>query len=34
MTVPCQVHGDKSTQYGNVAKVIARVNKAGFRVSS
>jgi biopolymer transport protein ExbD len=28
-----QVHGDKSTQYENVAKVVARVSKAGFRVS-
>jgi biopolymer transport protein TolR len=28
-----QVHGDKSTRYENVAKVVARVSKAGFRVS-
>ena len=28
-----QIHGDKSTQYENVAKVVARVSKAGFRVS-
>ncbi len=28
-----QVHGDQSTRYENVAKVVARVSKAGFRVS-
>jgi biopolymer transport protein TolR len=28
-----RVHGDKSTLYGNVAKVTARVSQAGFRVS-
>jgi biopolymer transport protein TolR len=27
-----QIHGDKSTQYENVAKVIARVSQAGFQV--
>jgi biopolymer transport protein TolR len=28
-----QIHGDKSTLYENVAKVVARVSKAGFPVS-